>query len=221
MDSAYIERRQAHFESDHEKNVRHIPTCTAGDEVFIKRPPSTAATLAEQVADVPHSKLRPRSLGPVPCEGRHRYHRGRGIPPWPAKMSPSTAWSNFPTDEATSRESRRYRLLPSATTTTSSISTRITTRRRTVSNGAMADPRRGYHSPTSRLAPSSHITNALACCCRRHNSGSDTTPPVLRRVGKIGQPSPRVHFWCDLTTELAADPAVLATYGFALLGSSG
>lgn len=39
---------------------------TTSDDIFIKRPPSAAATLAEQVTNIPRSKLLFRSLGAFP-----------------------------------------------------------------------------------------------------------------------------------------------------------
>lgn len=60
MASAYIDKRKSQYKSYHDKGLRHRPAFTTGGKGFIKQPPSTAATLAEEVEDMSRSKLGPR-----------------------------------------------------------------------------------------------------------------------------------------------------------------
>ena len=63
---------QGRYKRMADAKVRPISIPEKGNQVFVDRPPSSAKTVAERVADMPHSKLRPKTVGPYTVVSANR-----------------------------------------------------------------------------------------------------------------------------------------------------
>jgi len=61
-----LTKAQQRYKKYFDRKVRHVPTFATGDYVYVDKPPPSAKTKAEVLADAPRSKLLPKSEGPFP-----------------------------------------------------------------------------------------------------------------------------------------------------------
>jgi len=64
---------QARYKQHFDKRVQFSIKPKKGDTVFIQRPPSSARTIAEKLAEIPHSKLRTKADGPHTVESANEH----------------------------------------------------------------------------------------------------------------------------------------------------
>lgn len=191
-EAAYIDKRQTQYKGDHENGVRYRKTSTVGGEISIKGHLSTAVTLAENVADMPPSKLHPRSLGTFPMEdftdttvvvefphGREHVPIGRvvKVPGRPSVFPGVPSLSSPPFSDGDS-------IVDFA---------RAVTGRLVTFSGAMGGHLHGSNSPNSHLVKSLTLTNAPEC---------DSPCPISGRHAIIRRCSPfTVENWTHLTLQ--------------------
>ena len=59
-----MRKAQERYKENFDRRIRFAVSVRKGDEVFINRPPSHMGTPAEQLADLPRTKLRTKAVGP-------------------------------------------------------------------------------------------------------------------------------------------------------------
>lgn len=63
MEAEHIDTRQRDYKDNHDSLVRYQLTLGVDDSVFMKLKTNNTATLSQQLADIPQSKLRALSIG--------------------------------------------------------------------------------------------------------------------------------------------------------------
>ena len=58
-----LHQSQARYKKDADRRVRFKVNVLKGDHVFVNRPPSSALSAADVLADKPRTKLRPKTTG--------------------------------------------------------------------------------------------------------------------------------------------------------------